>query len=103
MLVTFKCNAYANITMLGDVAVRLLKMMGNSGTVPGAILAEDVSGALSLLKHAIKKEDNMNENHVSPQNQGGKSEVGLAIHAFPLIELLTNADQKKCNVMWDIR
>jgi hypothetical protein len=30
MLVTFTTKAYANITMFGDVAVTLLKMMGHS-------------------------------------------------------------------------
>lgn len=101
MLVTFKCNAYENITMLGDVAIRLLHLMGHSGTVPGAILAEDVPGALSLLKGAIKQTDNIEEKNVTSQNDDDEPEVSLALHAFPLIELLTNAAQQKCNVMWD--
>ena len=54
MLVTFTCPAYADITMFGDVAIRLLKMMGHSGTVPGALLAEDVPAALQRLEAAIE-------------------------------------------------
>jgi len=46
MLVTFRTSAYANITMFGDIAVTLLKMMGHSGTVPSAIRADDVPAAL---------------------------------------------------------
>ena len=42
MIVTFKTKPYADITMFGDVAIHLLKLMGHSGTVPGAIVAEDV-------------------------------------------------------------
>ena len=53
MLVTFRTSAYANITMFGDVAVRLLKMMGHSGTVPSAIRADDVPAALERLKAAL--------------------------------------------------
>jgi hypothetical protein len=34
MLVTFSCPVYANITMFGDVAVRLPELMRHSGTVP---------------------------------------------------------------------
>ena len=49
MLVTFSCPVYANITMFGDVAVRLLKLMGHSGTTPGALLADDVPAALERL------------------------------------------------------
>jgi len=39
-LVTFSCPAYADITMFGDVAVRLLELVGYSGTVPGDLLAD---------------------------------------------------------------
>ncbi|MFY9974144.1 MAG: DUF1840 domain-containing protein, partial [Chromatiaceae bacterium] len=53
MLVTFKTEAYANITMFGEVAVTLLKLMGHSGTIPGALLAEDVPTALARLKAAV--------------------------------------------------
>ena len=45
MLVTFTTDAYADITLFGDVALALLKMMGHSATAPGAILAEDVPAA----------------------------------------------------------
>jgi hypothetical protein len=38
MLVTFTCKAYADITLFGNVAVSLLRLMGHSGTVPGALL-----------------------------------------------------------------
>jgi hypothetical protein len=40
MLVTFTTKTYADITMFGDVALALLKMMGYSTKVPGAIKAE---------------------------------------------------------------
>jgi len=53
MLVTFTTKAYADITMFGDVALALLKKMGHSATVPGAILAADVPAALSKLTAAI--------------------------------------------------
>jgi len=49
MLVKFTTNAYADITMFGDIALTMLKMMGHSGTVPGAILAADIPAALSRL------------------------------------------------------
>lgn len=102
MLVTFKCKAYANITMLGDVAIRLLKLMGHSGIVPGSILAKDVPEALSLLQSALQKTEENEDQVTSLHNNEGESEVSLALRAFPLVELLTQAVQEKCNVMWDI-
>jgi len=56
MLVTFTCEVYSDITMFGDIAQRLLTLMGHSGTVPGAILAADVLSALDRLKSAIEAE-----------------------------------------------
>ena len=55
-MVTFTTDAYADITMFGDVALALLKLMGHSPTVPGAILAEGVPVALSRLAAAIDAE-----------------------------------------------
>jgi Domain of unknown function (DUF1840) len=51
MLVTFTTKAYVDIPMFGDIALAMLKMMGYSATVPGAILAEDVPVALNRLTH----------------------------------------------------
>ena len=53
MLVTFSCPAYADITEFGDIAVRLLKLMGHSGTIPGALLAEDVRPARERLEAGV--------------------------------------------------
>ena len=44
MVVTFSCSAYADIMMFGDVAVRLLRLMGHSGTLPGAPPCKGCSG-----------------------------------------------------------
>jgi len=51
MLVTFTTDAYADITMFGDVALAMLKMMGHSATVPSAILEADVTGEFIQTRH----------------------------------------------------
>ena len=97
LLVTFTTDAYADITMFGDVALGMLKMMGHSATVPGAILATDVPGALSRLTIAIEAEKN------SPPVQDEDSDepvVSMANRGLPLINLLTAAVKADCNVMW---
>ena len=97
MLVTFTTKAYADITMFGDVALAMLKMMGHSGTVPSAIRAEDVPAALSRLTAAINAEKSLPP--LEHQNTG-EPEVSLAHRALPLIGLLTAAAKDKCDVMW---
>jgi hypothetical protein len=98
MLITFSCPAYADITMFGDVAVRLLKMMGHSGTVPSALLAADVPAALGRLKAAIAADSSAPPPET---NEDEELAVSLSHRALPLIELLQAAAQAKCNVMWD--
>lgn len=104
MLLTFKSDAYADITMFGDVAQQLLKMMGHSGTVPGAILAKDVPAVLDRLTRAIDTEKAVAPAAPSPGDIPDKDmddqAVSLTYRALPLIELLTAAAGKNCDVMW---
>lgn len=97
MLVTFSTDAYANITMFGDAAVTMLKMMGHSATVPGAILAEDVPAALHQLTSTLISAKSPPE----IENDDEPAPVSLAHRGRPLINLLTAASKAKCNVMWD--
>ena len=102
MLVTFRTSAYANITMFGDIAVTLLKMMGHSGTVPSAIRADDVPAALERLKAAVEKDKAAGGSApaVGQEEDSEEPPVSLAHRAFPLIELLEAAAKRKCDVMW---
>ena len=56
MLVTFSTKSYSNIMMFDDIATRLLHMMGNSATIPGALVADEVPEALRQLKSALNME-----------------------------------------------
>ena len=98
MLVTFSCKFHENITLFGSVAKTLLNLMGHSGTVPGAILAEDVPDALRRLREGIAQSNKSNKE--SPEDQE-ESEVSLKNRAVPLIGLLQDAVKHHCNVMWD--
>lgn len=101
MLVTFKSKAYEDITMFGDIAIKLIKMLGHSGTIPGAILADEVPLALSKLKEAVSKNKPLH-NQVSTEEDDDDSDVvNLSQRAFPLIEMLTHAAKAHSNVMWD--
>jgi hypothetical protein len=97
MLVTFTTNTYADITLFGDIALTLVKMMGHSATVPGAILAADVPVALNRLTAAIDAEKN------SPpieDSDADEDTVSITNRARPLIDLLAAAAKANSNVMW---
>lgn len=101
MLVTFSTTAYADIQMFGDVAAQLLKLMDHSGSVPGAILAEDVPAALERLQAAVEAGKQQPDQKEPDSTDEGEIPVALAHRALPLIELLQAAAAAKANVMWD--
>jgi hypothetical protein len=105
MLVTFHSQAWSSITMFGDVAIRLLKMAGHSGTVPGALLAADIPSALARLKQAVAAagpEEELKQG-VRPDEEDADSSppVGVGLRAYPLIQLLSAAAAQGCDVMWE--
>jgi hypothetical protein len=103
MLVKFTCEAYSDITMFGEVAKRLLALMGHSGTIPGAILAEDVPAALERLRSGIESEEAAPASDAAAHQSDDESHepaVSLKHRAMPLVELLAAAAAQHCHVMW---
>lgn len=70
--------------------------MGHSGTIPGAINADDIATALHHLQEAV-----LQNKPISNGKQEKDKQVSLAIRAVPLIDLLKAAEKKHCHVMWD--
>jgi len=103
MLITFTSKAYPDITMFSESALLLIKMMGHSGVVPSAIMAEDVPAALDRLKNAIQSECRLLPPEKPSDVQDKESHeqsVSLKNRALPLIELLSAATKEHCDVMW---
>lgn len=103
MLVTFKTKSYPNIIMFGDVAKDLLKMMGHSGTIPGAMLAGDIPAALKKLRAGVHAagDDSLGRTDYDQDDDGSSQVVSLANRALPLIELLQSAQREHNDVLWD--
>lgn len=109
MLVTFKSEATGSITMFGDIAQTLLKMMGATGRVPGALVAEDVPEALAKLEAQIQAlksapptraaDDEQTEDR--GEEDDARPPVPLASRAVPLIDLLRRAAAAKAGVVWE--
>lgn len=110
MLVTFKTSVYSDITMFGTAAISLLKLMGQSGNVPGAILAADVPQALQTLQAGLAElslnhtgDDSAKASEAPSGYEDEDDAVPVALHtrAGPLISLLEAAVASKENVQWD--
>ena len=103
MLITFKTTAsYPEITMFGEVALKLLAMMGRRGTVPSAIGAEDIPQALESLRKGIAEADAALEDQPPHEEEEGEERrVSLHNRAVPLIELLEAAQKEGVAVLWE--
>jgi hypothetical protein len=97
--VTFKTKAYANILMLGDVAVKMLEMMGYGTSIPGAIDIDDLPEALQNLEQALGKVPPQIEAAVDAEDD--QPAVSLQNRAIPLLELLQAAIDDKTYVRWE--
>jgi len=100
MLVTFTTDDYGDVIMFGDVALAMLRMMGHSATVPGAILAADVPAALGRLSAAIAATKGNPPAVDEDEKATGEPAVSLSNRALPLISLLEAAAKSNSRVMW---
>ena len=101
MLITFSTPAHGDVTLFGDVALQLLKMMGRSNTMPSALYAEDVQAALDSLKAAVHRGRSSPKPNVPAVDEDEEPTVSISHRALPLIELLEAAAQEKAVVMWE--
>lgn len=92
--------------MFGDIAAELLRLMGMSGMVPGALLAQEVPEALRRLRQAV--ESSAGDRIPQPprsKKQGEEDDevakVNLRTRAYPLLQLLETAAVEECAVVWE--
>lgn len=110
MLVTFKTNAaHPDINMFGTAATSLLKLMGQSGNVPGAIMAEDIPPAIDKLKQGLAERDDDETVEPGSEEDSGSADdeeeegrsVSLTRRATPLLKMLEAAREEGKSVRWD--
>jgi hypothetical protein len=113
MLVTFRSTATESITMFQDVAVQLLKLMGATGRIPGALSPDDVPPALQRLETATEQ-IKAGTHHATParpaDNEDSKNEdedderdapVDIATRAVPLLSIMKRAAAAHAELVWE--
>jgi len=97
MLVRFDSKV-GMLTMFGEVAQKLLRMMGQSGSIPGAMLAQDIPTAVQRLRQGVGMEPRKAADGKADDEE---PQVDLSQRAFPLIELLERAAKSGADVIWE--
>jgi len=99
MLVKFESKS-GQFFMDGEFALPLLKLMGHSGTIPGAIMAADIPSALARLEQGLKATPAASGPEAADDDPSEPT-VSLRQRAFPLTELLALAAKQQNDVLWD--
>lgn len=110
MIVIFKSAAAGDVIMFGDVAHRLMKIMGKDTSATGIVTVEQLPAAIAALEAAIAEDKARNasiaeEDRPLTESAGrGDSRpfVSLAQRAVPLLELLRWAQKKNKPVTWGV-
>ena len=105
MLVRFSSIKTESITMFGDIAIDLIKILGASGNLPGAIGAADIPAAIErLLQHLQSTSAQIIEPAIIERildDSDHEPQVTLSTRAGPLLDLLKRAAAEKVPVMWE--
>lgn len=105
MLITFKSIAAAPVQMFGNVALQLLELMGRLPKAPGALFADDVAEALTLLQQGLAAQDASEQadlpDDLADKEQEKPNAIPLKHRAVPLIALLQAAIREKKGVSWE--
>ena len=94
--IRFHSRVAGDFSMFEEVALSLIKKMGHSGTVPSALMPEDIPQALDRLRAVMSVE--LEEPAMSGDDEPA---VSLSRRAWPLVKMLEASLAEECEVMWD--
>ena len=110
MIITFQSPASGDVIMFGDVAKRMMQLMGKEPSDKGIVTVEQLPDAIARIKAAIE-EDRRDRSGRNPEDlpqtekaEGGSSRpyVSLSQRALPLLELLEWSLKKQKPVVWGV-
>ena len=114
MIVIFQSPASGDVIMFGDVAKRMMKLMGKEPTDKGIVTVEQLPDAIARIKAAIEEDKRQRAGmkaedlpQTEPDGSGGRGQgsrpfVTLTQRAVPLLELLEWSLKKKKPVLWGV-
>jgi hypothetical protein len=109
-IVIFKSAATADVIYFGDVARRMMELMGKDPDVKGIVTVEQLPEAITRLKAAIEEDKERHRRLVQEEERsteaaeggGSRPAVSLTQRALPLLAMLEESLAGKKPVMWGI-
>nr|CAA6830100.1 MAG: Unknown protein [uncultured Thiotrichaceae bacterium] len=106
-MIRFDSEGNSGFSMFDGDAKQMLGFMRHSGSVPGAIRAEDIGVALGNLQDALKAaisdktETSAGSATADKHNDEQEPPIDLGTRAYPLVQLLESAQSNQEAVRWD--
>lgn len=102
-MIKFTSKSSASVTMFDADAMLMIKMLGHTGTIPGAFGSDDIKAALTALNVALEARDNVKNEQADANSYDDEEErpVRMSTKAYPLIQLLESSLKKGESVIWD--
>ena len=102
MLITFKSRASGKVIMYKKNGKEMLSVLGkNPNDTKGIVTIEQLPGAITALKTAIKADQALRREPVDEEAETG-SQVFLSQRALPILELLENSLEDNVPVTWSV-
>ena len=110
MIVTFKSAASADVIYFGDVAQRLMELMGKAIADQGIVTVEQLPAAIAALKAAIAADKERHRQHLLDEEQkteavadgSNRPFVSLTQRAAPLLAILEQSQREEKPVVWGV-
>lgn len=110
MLITFKSAAGADVIMFGDIARKLVAIVGKDPQDgKGIVTVEQLPDAIARLRAAIEEDKARragqaqdDDEEPDPERRGMAAPVSLAQRAWPLLDLLEASQKEGVPVVWGV-
>jgi hypothetical protein len=100
MLITFKSSASADVMMFGDVAEKMMEILGKAPSEKGIVTVESLPAAIDKLKAAMNADIQISGQE--KQGANDQNSVSIAQRAQPLVELFEWSLKQKVPVVWGV-
>ena len=110
MIIIFQSRAAGDVIMFGDVAYKLMEVMGKEAAAKGIVTVEQLPATIARLKSAVASdkeshagltEDDLPQVEEAPDGSK-RAFVSLTQRAVPLIDLLELSLKKQQPVVWGV-
>lgn len=109
-IVIFKSAASADVIYFGDVARRMMELMGKEATDKGIVTVEQLPDAIAQLKAAIEADKTAHRQQVQEEEPGIEADgkggtrprVSLTQRALPLLAMLEESLKEQKPVVWGV-